>query len=332
MRRYLLRLLIVVACGVDIVSLASESLSEIRVKAEKGVASAQFALGLMYAKGEDVPKDSVEAVKWYRKAAEQGDAFAEWDIGRMYRDGEGVPKDSAEAMKWFRKAAEQGIPPFLFDLGTMLADGKGVPKDSVEAVKWYRKAAEQGYPPAQCDLGAMYADGRGVPKDEIEALASVYIAAASGNRLATKNRELIERRLGQAGTLAAQQRSKEILKEIEAKKANRPSTTLPRSDVTEARDISPKKTGSGAIVSVDGYVVTAAHVVASAAKVSVVTESGTWPAQIVRIDNSNDVAILRISSGSHIPLPVVPPVGCGWGSRLQPLAFPTSTSKDSVRK
>ena len=44
------------------------ALPELRIKAEKGSAYAQLALGKMYAEGQGVPKDEVEAVKWYAKA------------------------------------------------------------------------------------------------------------------------------------------------------------------------------------------------------------------------------------------------------------------------
>ncbi|MSR43556.1 MAG: hypothetical protein EXS19_05920, partial [Pedosphaera sp.] len=49
-----------------------EGVGRIACPTEKGDASAQYNLGVMYANGLGVPKDEVEAVKWYRKAADQG--------------------------------------------------------------------------------------------------------------------------------------------------------------------------------------------------------------------------------------------------------------------
>jgi TPR repeat protein/serine/threonine protein kinase len=179
----------------------------------------QYDLGVMYANGEGGHKDSAEAVKWYRKAADRGNEFAQFNLGLMYDNGDGVPKDSAEAAKWYRKAADQGNAKAQFNLGLIYENGDGVPKDSVEAARCYRKAADQGNAKAQGNLGAMYANGDGVPKDEIEALAWCNIAAASGNDVTVKNRDALELRLGREKTLVAQQRSKEILKEIETAKA-----------------------------------------------------------------------------------------------------------------
>ena len=51
-----------------------ETVAELQAKADQGVASAQFNLGLIYLEGQGVPQDGAEAVRWYRLAAEQGHA------------------------------------------------------------------------------------------------------------------------------------------------------------------------------------------------------------------------------------------------------------------
>ena len=123
---------------------ARKSFQETKIKAEKGDAAAQFALGLMYDVGQGVPKDEAEAVKWIRKAADQEHARAQYNLGVMYADGQGVPKDEAEAVKWYRKAADQGDAKAQSLLGLMYETGLGVPKDKTEAYKWYLLAEAQG--------------------------------------------------------------------------------------------------------------------------------------------------------------------------------------------
>ena len=198
---------------------SAEAMRWYRKAADQGYAEAQRNLGIMYAKGDGVPKDIAESARWYRKAADQGDAHRQFLLGWMYSLGDGVPKDSAEAVKWYRKAADQGYARAQAMLGVMYESGEGPPKDSTEAVKWYRRAADQGDASGQAKLGGMYQNGDGVPKDEIEALAWYYIAAASGNDLIIKRRDTLELSLGREMSLTAQQRSKEILKEIEMAKA-----------------------------------------------------------------------------------------------------------------
>jgi serine protease Do len=62
--------------------------------------------------------------------------------------------------------------------------------------------------------------------------------------------------------------------------------------------------GSGFIVRQDGVIVTNAHVVAGATRVSVALRDGTtYPAQIVGVDETNDLAVLKIEKSG---LPVAP--------------------------
>lgn len=73
--------------------------------AEQGVASAQFNLGAMYAKGQGVPQDYQAALKWFHKAAEQGDALAQNNLGLMYERGRGARQDLILAHMWSSIAA-----------------------------------------------------------------------------------------------------------------------------------------------------------------------------------------------------------------------------------
>ena len=51
---------------------ASEDLSDLKARAEKGDAQAQYNLGALYLFGVEVAQDFAEAAKWFRKAGEQG--------------------------------------------------------------------------------------------------------------------------------------------------------------------------------------------------------------------------------------------------------------------
>lgn len=83
----------------------AEAFAGFRILADQGDASAQYNLGVMYAKGEGVPQDYAEAAKWYHRAADQGDAFAQYNLGLMYEGGKGVPRDHVRAHMWFNLAA-----------------------------------------------------------------------------------------------------------------------------------------------------------------------------------------------------------------------------------
>ena len=122
----------------------AEAVKMFRLAADQGDATAQYNLGVMYAKGKGVPQDHAEAVKWYRLAADQGEARAQFILGIMYAKGEGVTHDYAKAVKWFRLAADQGEAMAQFSLGAMYAQGVGVPQDYVLAHMWFNLSAAQG--------------------------------------------------------------------------------------------------------------------------------------------------------------------------------------------
>ena len=88
----------------------SLTLRELLPLAEKGDASAQNNLGIMYEEGQGVAQNYAEAVRWYRKAADQGHPLGQNSLGFMYEKGFGVAQNYSEAMRWYRKAADQGEP------------------------------------------------------------------------------------------------------------------------------------------------------------------------------------------------------------------------------
>ena len=83
-----------------------DTITEIRLRAEQGDASAQYNLGVRYAFGRGVPQDEAEAVRWYRLSADQGNASAQYNLGVSYSNGEGVLKDEAELLQ--RRGCPQG--------------------------------------------------------------------------------------------------------------------------------------------------------------------------------------------------------------------------------
>jgi TPR repeat protein len=64
--------------------LGSPSIEEYRAGAEAGIPSAQYGLGMIYAKGAGVPRDERLAAGWLRKAASQGHAEARKEAAELY--------------------------------------------------------------------------------------------------------------------------------------------------------------------------------------------------------------------------------------------------------
>ncbi len=84
----------------------------------------------------------------------------------------------------------------------------------------------------------------------------------------------------------------------------------------------PKGSGSGAIITAQGHVLTAAHVVSNSKRVRVLTSQGVKAATILRVDESNDVAVLKISEGSYAPLAIALSRQVRLGQSVSTIGFP----------
>ena len=120
------------------------AMRELRPLAERGLAAAQFNLGLLYANGQGLPKDDAQARQWWEKAAVQGHAEAQANLGVLLVYARGGPQDYKMAVYWLRLSANQGNDLAQRKLGLMYERGDGVPQDYVQAYMWYKLGAASG--------------------------------------------------------------------------------------------------------------------------------------------------------------------------------------------
>jgi TPR repeat protein len=137
--------------------------------------------------------DYATALREFRSLADKGNATAQFSIGVMYAFGRGIAKNHEDALRWYRRAAEQGHVKAQLNLGIMYEKGYSRHHGYDAAMKWYRAAAEQGNAAAQYNLGMMYVRGRGVLQDFVRAYMWFDIAAMQGNAIARRHRERVER-------------------------------------------------------------------------------------------------------------------------------------------
>lgn len=196
-----------------------ERFLEIKAQAEKGVTSAQRAMGLIYFTGQGgIPKDYAEAAKWLQYSSEKGDAVSQYYLAQCYYMGQGLPKNYIEGFKWYKKAAEQGIAGAQCAVaGCYSGHGNVVAQDNDEAIKWYKKAAGQGYLIAQCALGSIYSEGKITTKDLVEAYA-YYNLASANNSFFQKDVLRLERQMTQEQITKGQKRSTELYTEMAKQK------------------------------------------------------------------------------------------------------------------
>ena len=252
------------------------------------------------------------AVAKLKREAEQGNAVAQGNLGFMYANGRGVAKDDAEAVKWYRLAAEQGLAVAQFNLGNMYDNGRGVPKDDAEAVKWFRLAAEQGNAEAQFNLSGMYWRGEGTPQDFVRAYAWASIAAAGGHAKARERRDSLATVMTREQIAAAQV--------ISASFKPRPYVPSAIAQVAE-QPRTASATGTGFLVSPEGHVITADHVIAEGKQIRVRTKGGEYPARVLRRDPANDLAVLKIE-GTFAALHVLGSGRLRPADRVSTVGFP----------
>lgn len=151
------------------------------------------------------------AAAWYLDASELARMMA--FVSMRTRMDASLATTPSEAEVWCRFSASLGNAEGAYQLGVLLS--KGSTEGKVESVKWFLMAAEQGSNDAIGSLGFAYLLGRGVPSDDIEAYAYFNLAAARDDGY-RKELFMIEKDFPQSAKLAAQQRSRQIQKELEA--------------------------------------------------------------------------------------------------------------------
>jgi S1-C subfamily serine protease len=81
-----------------------------------------------------------------------------------------------------------------------------------------------------------------------------------------------------------------------------------------------KVSGSGFFISEDGYLITNAHVVRNARSVKVKTGTGVFPAEVVRVDERDDFALLKVSG--TFPALCISTNEAGLGDAVFTIGFP----------
>jgi len=336
-----------------------------RKAAEQGSAGAQYNLGLCYKNGDGVEKNSVEAAAWFRKAAEQGIAEAQFSLGGSYEYGKGVEKNLVEAVSWYRKAAEQGYVMAQYFLGSSYSKGEGIAKDFRQAAHWYRKAADQGNAMAQNALGICYEQTEeGVNKDTAEATRLYRKSAdqgnAMGNYLLGHSYEygkgvlqsdiqacihyLIANALGFAST-GFKTNMRGRLSDVQYGEAQRLASEWMDDLRTRQEKGAPQRdrpiairqtakllgTGSGVVITSDGYFLTCAHVIKNAREIKVRFGDKTHAAKLVRSDARNDVALLKLEGDDFRPLALSQSIPC-MGDKVFTIGFPNPSMQGAASK
>ena len=165
-------------------------------------------------------KNPTEAAYWIRKSAAQNNTKA---LARLGVDTD-VEGNSKEAVAWLRKAIDCGHIQAVMLLYDVYEHGDGKKYiSSVDTAEFLELFAvsngeDQGGMGFQL-LGEMRLSGEGIPKNELDALAYFYLAKASGSGPVTEDQIVrLERKLGPQVSVLAQEKTKEIIERLSARK------------------------------------------------------------------------------------------------------------------
>ena len=197
------------------------AMCHLKIAAEGGQVAAMTRLAFIYDAGEGVEKDRKKALKYFLKAATAGDEAACHRLGMIYLEGDGAIKDYETAVKWFKVSADVGSIRTKKQLALMYQQGLGVTLDLAQSFKLYLESAMSGDRESQLIIAAKYNSGLGVTKDPAESYAWYNICAANGDEDSARARETIAKDLDFNQKRQAQKRSRELLAEIESKKAKK---------------------------------------------------------------------------------------------------------------
>ena len=137
----------------------SESFAYFEKAAQKGSASAQYSLGVLYYNGDGVDKDPTKAIQWLTQAAMNDSTKAMLLLGKIYNYGwESVSEEVTKAIRWFNAAAAYDVAEAYFELGNIYYSKEGY-INYKKAAELFERAVELGDMASKNPLAILRANG-----------------------------------------------------------------------------------------------------------------------------------------------------------------------------
>jgi len=274
--------------------------------AENGDSNALTFVGLKMLLGDGMPKDEKRGLMFLERAASMNNKDALRVLAIHYKKVGNLTLFE----KYATKASDLGDTDSMLLLSSSLVpgtkmnslvDGTKMKSDLPKAFILVSKAAAAGHPTAIYTLASMYYGGFGTIKNNQLALMWAYIAAAKGafydDKMSNQLFSLIddlEKEFGPKASAQIRDEARKVMANISGesplKDRETPSGTLP-SNI-------PKQYGTGFVISENGFIVTAAHVVSKGSRIEVIVGEKKQVARVIQVDPQNDLAVLKVDDVS----------------------------------
>lgn len=167
----------------DVADVDYGSYSEaLKVEADKGNASAQYALSKAYAQGLGIEVDEKRAQCYLMKALEKKYPAAQYTWGRLLQMGvDGVEQNNEVGYKYLQMAADKEYKEAYYYLGLNYYKGIGTSINYVKARMYFEKSASENNSYALYWLGAIYDMGQGVSMNPTKAFEYLMKSAMLKN-------------------------------------------------------------------------------------------------------------------------------------------------------
>jgi S1-C subfamily serine protease len=232
----------------------------------------------------------------------------------------------AAAIKELIAQAEQGDAEAQYTLALKYDTGRDVPENYAESGKWYRKAAMQGHAGAQYFLGSRYwIRGDDSQATLTEAYKWFSLSSAQRFKGAEDARREVAKLLTTKSMAEGQSRAAAFVAKVEpatkAAQVEREAGDKARDRAVAVALARPKASGTGFMITEDGFLLTNYHVVEDGSRIVVKMQDRELPARFIKADKANDLALLKVS-GSFRPLAIAPSRAVQLGEAVFTVGFP----------
>jgi S1-C subfamily serine protease len=269
--------------------------------------------------------DSDKALGYFVQGAGLGSPEAAWRAAKIYLER----NDLRSYFDFMLSSSELGDQWAMIRVASAYKEGHGTLKNIGKSTYWLLRSAEAGNAESMTQVAIAYVDGYGVMENPMEGLAWLYVAEFNRNSAAASLIKTAEAKLNNSLILMAQDRAKviiDLIKEGRRTSDSSLSGSLPSFNPGQPSPSKPKHeakgSGSGAIVSSSGHVVTAAHVIKGATYLEVVTLAGIHTATVLSVDDANDIALLKVDQAFDAHIPVGRSSEVRLGQSVATIGFP----------